>query len=128
MSVTTFSQRIVLASAVLLLLAGCTSTTETPVVEPAPTQSNVSTPEPSATPEPIVDGGPREMANGTASLNADGTVAYVVAEGDVAGVICDRFGVSGQQLQFEDSRGGASCYVTLSPGDALNLSTERRGE
>jgi hypothetical protein len=127
-TVTTFSQRIILASAVLLLLAGCTSTTDTTVVEPAPTQADVSTPEPSATPEPIVDGGPREMANGTAAPNADGTVAYVVAEGDVAGVICDRFGLSGQQLQFEDSRGGASCYVTLSPGDALNLSTERRGE
>jgi hypothetical protein len=127
-SVTNFSQRIVLASTLLLVLVGCTSTNDATVVEPAPTQSTVSTSEPSPTPEPIVDGGPRDMANGTASPNADGTMAYVVAEGDVAGVICDRFGLSGQQLQFEDSRGGASCYVTLSPGDALNLSTERSGE
>jgi hypothetical protein len=128
-SVTTLPQRVLLtASVVVLLLTGCSSADSVDVVEPEPTQSTVSTPAPSATPEPIVDGGARDMANGAASVNSDGSVAYVVAEGDVGGIICERFGISGQQLQYEDLRGGINCYAYLYPGDVLNLSTAREGE
>jgi hypothetical protein len=74
-----------------------------------------------------VDGGAREMANGTAVENADGSLTYTVVEGDVGGVICDRFGLSGQQLQNDDGN-GTTCYVMIDVGDTLNLSKERPAE
>jgi hypothetical protein len=50
-----------------------------------------------------------------------------VVEGDVGGVICDRFGLSGQQLQNDDGN-GTTCYVMIDVGDTLNLSKERPAE
>lgn len=96
------------------------TTVETPV-SPSPT------PKPTKTIEPIVDSGARYGANGAATPNDDGSVTYVVADGDVGGVVCDRFGLSWSQLQYEDGRGGINCYAFLYPDDVLNLSSARNG-
>jgi hypothetical protein len=120
--------KVVITGLLLLLLAGCAPTTDGAEYTPAPTRSTTApTPLPSATPPPIVDGGPMAMANGTAEPLPDGTVRYVVVEGDVGGVICDRFGLSWQQLQFEDGRGGDTCYSNVFPGEVVNLSSARDG-
>jgi hypothetical protein len=80
------------------------------------------------TPTPIIDSGPREMATGSATPNSDGSLTYVVADGDVGGVICDRFGLSWQQMQFVDGRKGDTCFASVYPGEVVNLSSARDGE
>jgi hypothetical protein len=90
--------------------------------------TSMPTPMPTAAPDPILDSGPREMATGTVTSNDDGSLTYIVAEGDVGEVICDRFGLSWQQLQFADERGGATCFSSVMPGDTLNLSSDRNGQ
>jgi hypothetical protein len=125
---TSTSARAILGAAVLLVsLTGCFGTTDS---SPGPTPTVVAdspSPTPSPTPEPIVDGGARDMARGTATANIDGSLTYTVVAGDVGGVICDRFGLSGQQLQNDDGN-GTTCYVVIEVGDTLNLSKERPGE
>jgi hypothetical protein len=110
----------------LLVLAGCASPRDDAEPAPAPTRpATAPTSEPTATPPPIVDSGHITMANGTAEPLPDGSVRYVVVEGDVGGVICDRFGLSWQQLQFEDGRGGDTCFSMVYPGEVVNLSSAR---
>ena len=121
--------KIIVAALALFVLSGCTFAGSSGAAEPTSVRStSTSTPStPTPAPPPIVDSGPTTMANGTAEALADGTVRYVVAEGDVGGVICDRFGLSWLQLQYEDERGGVTCFTSVFPGDVLNLSSARDG-
>ncbi len=78
---------------------------------------------PSASPEPIADLGPRPMANGAATRDPSGAWLYTVVEGDVAGVICDRFGREWWQLETLDRQDGFDCYSTIHPGQTLVTTT-----
>ena len=92
------------------LLAGCTATSdpEPQVAESTAADRPIASTEvpPSADPAPEqttptvgvvpVDSGPRPSANGTTESDASGTpVAYIVAEGDTAWAIEQRFGIDG---------------------------------
>jgi len=119
-----------LAIGLTVSLTGCGLMDELTAAEPTSAENAPAaspTPKPTTSPFPIIDGGAQDMANGTATTNPDGTVTYIVADGDVGGVICDRFGLAWAQLQYEDLRGGINCYAFVYPGDVLNLSSARNG-
>ena len=68
-----------------------------------------------------IDGGPREFAMGKAVLDSAGTpVAYLVAPGDVGGVVSERFC---QNLAYLNAINGVRRMgaMTLYAGDTLNL-------
>jgi len=106
---------------VCVVLAGCTG------VGPTPGLSPPSTPTPTASPSPrtaaVVDGGARPMAEGKAAPQPDGSVQYTVAEGDVSGVVCERFGLTRTELRGIDaSKSGYRCGVMIFVDEVLLLS------
>lgn len=121
---------VVLAAAVLSGCAGGESaptSTATPTAPPTLSPTRTPSPSPTRTPAPtegplefvgapIVDSGPREMAMGLAELQSDGTWHYTVVEGDVGGVICDRFGRQYWQVETLGNWRGFSCMATVYPG------------
>lgn len=106
----------------LLLLSGCAALGVENGQPPEPTVVEF-TPTPAPTVEPIVDSGAIEHATGVGEYLPDGTVRYVVQDGDITGVICDRFGLNGNQLVYEDGTLGKNCYSMIFPGDVVVLSS-----
>lgn len=72
-----------------------------------------------------VDGGAREGANGEVTLESGQPAAYVIAEGDSADAIAERFGISRDDLGFLNPYFDFSGYIE--PGDILVLSKAWRG-
>jgi hypothetical protein len=106
----------------LVLLSGCAALGLGDSQPPEPTVIE-SIPTPTRIVEPIVDSGVIEHATGDGEHLPDGTVRYVVQEDDITGVICDRFGLNGNQLVFEDGSLGKNCYSMIYPGDVVILSS-----
>ena len=104
--------------------SGCTLVSESAdggTTSSAPSTATPITPPTSDAAPAIVDAGPRDMANGAAVAENDGTILYTVAEGDVTTVICERFALSRNQLRFDDGRPGGNCYSSIATGDHLRL-------
>lgn len=106
-----------------LLMVGCTPITdlapeELPGAAPAPTASAIGN-TPDQTELPILDGGPRPMANGTLATGPEGFLVYTVAEGDVGGVICARLGREWWQLETLDRQSGFDCNSAVYVGQVV---------
>lgn len=59
------------------------------------------------------------MATGVFEQHPDGFWTYIVADGDVGGVICDRLGRRWWQLETLDRQGGFDCYSMVYQGQVL---------
>jgi hypothetical protein len=116
-----------LSASAVFVLAGCSVLDDADIGPSNTLPSSAAPVTPPPAPTPIVDSGSTPGAAGSAELNDDGTLTYTVVEGDITGVVCDRFGISGMQLDFEDGRGGATCYVNIDPGELLNLDSSKDG-
>lgn len=106
---------------IVLMLGGCTATAPMPTTPPDASETRtptpVSTPHSSRTPS-VYDSGPREGANGSVDLNAQGTPwRYTVTEGDYPDAICYRFNLAAEQLVMDDGTRVEVIY----PGDVLRF-------
>lgn len=103
-------------SATLFLTACDALSALAPTVE-SPTES----PNPTHTPtlQPIIDTGPVEGAMGPVETDADGVLRYTAVEGDVGGLVCERFGRAYWQLDSNLTSGGFSCNSVIYLGEIL---------
>ena len=99
-----------------LALTGCTFADEPVAAAPTATAETAPAPTPTPTPDPIVDTGPAEGAMGPVETDAEGTIRYTTVEGDVGGLICDRFGRAYWQLERLDGAGGFDCNTIIGVG------------
>ncbi|MBB5643263.1 hypothetical protein [Cryobacterium roopkundense] len=95
---------------------------------PTPTPSApITTSEPTPSePLPIVDSGALEGAMGTAETDEEGVMRYTVVEGDVGGIVCDRFGRAWWQLDNERNSGGFDCHSMINIGDVVTLTNDKK--
>lgn len=107
-----------------LLLTSCTFATDAPPVSPS--VSPTAEPTPTPTPDPIVDTGPAEGAMGGTETDAEGTIRYTTVEGDVGGLICDRFGRAYWQLDRENNNAGFNCHTILGVGVVVIPTTNEK--
>lgn len=110
----------VLAAA--LILTACTTQS---APEPGPTEAG-PTASHSPIPDPIIDSGPVDGARGTTETDADGVLRYTVVEGDVGGIVCDRFDRAYWQLETNLDKGGFSCNGMISIGEILTPTNDVR--
>ena len=109
-------------------VSGCVGTSEPtatgtssalPSTTSAPTAAAEAGAEAEVTPGPITDLGARDGANGSTETTGDGTIRYTVAEGDVTGIVCDRFERRWWQLERPGTDGPFDCNAPSYPGDVL---------
>lgn len=116
-----------LAATLFLTACGTPSTPEPSPDETATTEAGpTSSPTPKPTPEPIVDSGPVEGAMGTTETDADGVLRYTAVEGDVGGIICERFGRAYWQLESGLTSGGFSCNSVIYVGEVLTPTNDEK--
>lgn len=132
-------RKLLVALVTVLALAGCTAEPpdrdiDVPVSEVAPADSTYLGPEVEVREEvedeaPIqpVDTGPRTGATGIAESDGDIVTSYIVAEGDVAIEISQRFGVELDQLADTESVRLGS-YPTLYVGDVITFVPQLTGD
>ncbi|QEE60258.1 hypothetical protein FVA74_00770 [Salinibacterium sp. dk2585] len=137
--------KLLVALLAVVLLSGCTAVTDgedpeaaageassSPSAHPGPTREPETEDEADAGDEadsPImpIDGGPRTGAAGVAEFDGDIVASYVVAEGDVAIEISQRFSVELDQLADADgTRLGR--YPTLYVGDIIHFVPQLTGQ
>lgn len=76
---------------------------------------------------PVVDGGPREGANGTTTSDDTGLVGYLVAEGDDSRAVAERFGLAMEDFVYcNPNLGGATDHPNLRPGSTQALRAPAR--
>ncbi|TFD47882.1 hypothetical protein E3T55_15155 [Cryobacterium frigoriphilum] len=115
-----------------ILLTGCTFADEPAVSSPSATVEPTPTPEPTPeptlepTPDPIVDTGPAEGAMGPVETDAEGNIRYTTVDGDVGGLICDRFGRAYWQLERLDGAGGFDCHTIIGVGVVVIPNTSEK--
>ncbi|TFD89902.1 hypothetical protein [Cryobacterium serini] len=113
-----------LAATLALTACGPSSTPEPSPAEAATTQAGPTTSTP--VPEPIVDSGPIQGAMGTTETNVSGILRYTVVEGDVGGLVCQRFGRAYWQLESDLTSGGFSCNSVIYLGEILTPTNDVR--
>ena len=93
----------VMAASLSLVLAGCTQGFAPDNNEPTPVASSMPTAAGTPRDWVPVDSGPQDEAQGTVTVDDDGVpVAYLVAEGDTADGVRDRFDLPWFSLARED--------------------------
>lgn len=121
----------------VLLLSGCTQTvaqdpggtkvSASPLPQPQ-IEENRPSPRATETPPRPVDGGARPGATGEARTTDDGTVdSYLIADGDFALSIADRFGVQLDQLANAQGR-RLTRLTTLHAGDQIRFIAPLSGD
>ena len=116
---------VALSALLTAALTGCTPTFE-PVPSAQPhSASDVPTSAP-ATEPPIIDSGPTDGAMGDAAQLPDGTWRYTAVEGDVGGLICDRFDRAWWQMEYPDAGQGLNCNTMINPGTEVILNNAER--
>ncbi|WP_104089905.1 hypothetical protein [Cryobacterium sp. N19] len=108
-----------LAATLLLTACAAEATPELAPTEIAPTHS------PAPTPDPIVDIGAMKGAMGTVETDADGVLRYTAVEGDVGGLVCERFGRAYWQLESNLTSGGFSCNSVIYVGEILTPTNDK---
>ena len=115
---------VITALAAILLLTSCG--TPTPPAPPEESPASSSTPTPSPKADPIVDSGPIEGAMGPVETDADGVLRYTAVEGDVGGLVCERFGRAYWQLESNLTSGGFSCNSVIYLGEILTPTNDEK--
>jgi len=98
---------------------GCGALSSLAPTEASPADSTTPTHTPTPTLQPIIDTGPIEGAMGPVETDADGVLRYIVVEGDVGGLVCERFGRAYWQLDSNLTSGGFSCNSVIYLGEIL---------
>ena len=62
---------------------------------------------------------------GPVETDADGTIRYTTVDGDVGGLICDRFGRAYWQLEREDGT-NSSCFTIIGAGVVVIPNTSEK--